>query len=174
LNNIILGESNSITVTLHLSDTKEKLRSFEHFNHRTYWRLHFLEHFLCAIHLIQVSLNFLLQNDNFILQWLLKIEFLLVWIISSFNNSLDLLFDFLIAFFQQIIFGIQHVHIVEKTIVLLLRFYECCNYFFDVWDAGCLLNLVKCIFNYFNISQILVHQFSFFFVCFYYFIQSPF
>jgi len=174
LDNIILSESNAITITLHLSHTKEELWSFEHFNHSTNWRLHLLEHFFCAVNFIQVPLNFLLQNNNFILQRLLKIEFLLIGIISSFNNSLNLLFDFLIALFQQIILCIKHIYIIEKTVVLLFCLYECCYYFFDIWNACCLFYLIEGIFNHFYVSQILIHKFSFFFVSFYYFIQSSF
>jgi hypothetical protein len=84
--------------------------------------------------------------------------------LSSLDNLLDLIFNFFIAFLELIELCIEHINVILKTVVLLFSFDESCNDFLNVGDSGGLLDLVESILNDFNVSQVLVHELSLFFV----------
>lgn len=83
---------------------------------------------------------------------------------SSLLNLLNLILDFLVALLELIGLSTQQVNIVVEAVVLLFCLDKSGHDFFNVRNAGGVLNLIKCILNDLYVSQILVHQLSFFLV----------
>lgn len=58
------------------------------------------------------------------------------------------------------------MNIVVQTVILLLSFDESGYNLIVVGNSGGLFNLIECVFNNFNVSQILFHKLSLFFISF--------
>ena len=111
-------------------------------------------------------LNLLQEHVALVVKTFLKILFFDVSQLTSLDDLLDLLFDLFVTLLELIELRVKHVHVILETVVLFLGLDEGGDYFLDIRDTSGLLDLVKRIFDYFYVSQILLHQFSFFSVCF--------
>jgi hypothetical protein len=115
-----------------------------------------------------------LENITLHQKTLLQILLLNLSDLPSLNDLLDLVFYFFVTLLQLIEFSIEHVHVILKTVILLFRLDESGNYFFNIWNPSRLFDLVKCILNNLNISQVLIHQFPLLFISFTDFVESAF
>ncbi len=77
-----------------------------------------------------------------------------------------------ILFIQLIRFLIKHVHIVIKTLVLLLCFDECRDYLLNVLNTGCILYLIKSVLYNLWVSHVLIQELFLFTICLDYLAKS--
>lgn len=164
LHDVVLSEDDSILVVLLLRNAQEELTLLEHINHHSNVRLNLSEHPLGVFGVHLGLLDLLPEHHALVAEGLFQVLFLLLGHLAALINLGDLLFDLLIAFLELVILRVEHVDVVEETVVLLLGFDESGNDLLDVGDSRCLLDLVKSIFNDLDISQVLFHQLSLLFV----------
>lgn len=132
LDDVVLGEDNTILVVLLLGNAEEELALLEHVDHHFNMSLYLSEHVLRILSVVLRLLNLGLEHFTLILQRLLQIDFLLHRHLASLINLGDLLLDLLVAFFELIVLRVEHVDIVEQTVVLLFCFDEGGHDFFDI------------------------------------------
>lgn len=84
-----------------------------------------------------------------------------------------MLLNILVRFLELIGLSVEHIHIVLKTVVLLLSLDKGGNDLLDVRDTSSLLDLIEGILDDFDISQVLVHELSLLLVGLDDLIQSP-
>lgn len=87
----------------------------------------------------------------------LEVGFLLVWQLLAVLNFFDLGLDFDVTFLELDSLGAEHVNVIVKAVVLFLCLDEGGHDLFNIGNARGVFDLVECIFDNFDVAQILVH-----------------
>ena len=77
---------------------------------------------------------------------------------SALYDTVYLVFNVAIAFFEEVCLCSKHINIVVKTVVLFFRFNEWSYNLVYGGNTCGVFNLLEGVFNDFNISEVLVHQ----------------
>lgn len=164
LDDVVLSEDDAVLIVLLLCNTKEELAKLEHVNHRSDVRLNLLKHLLGVVRIVLRFFNLVLEHLALVTEGLLQVHLFLEAQLASLVDLGDLLLDFLVALLQLVVLRVEHVHVVEQAVVLLLCLDESGDDFFDVGDTSRLLDLIESVFDDFDVPEVLLHQLSLLFV----------
>jgi hypothetical protein len=76
----------------------------------------------------------------------------------------NLAFDVPVLFFYHINLTVKHIDVIIERVILLFSLDKSSNDFFSRRNTSSLLDLIKGIFDDFNITDVHIHQGLFFFV----------
>jgi len=155
---VVLVELDILVVDLRRGDSELEFRVLESGDHRLDVLLNLNHLVLDLLNLSILGGGVVLDVSDLLSELLLEPALLFLGKLAELFVSLDLGFNVFVELSNDINLRVEVVDVVNKRVVLLLRFAEGCYNFFVGADAGLLLDLLEGILNNFDVSNVHVHE----------------